>query len=404
MKVPVLTAVADADREAEIVAAFEETGSPVQVVRRCVDLADLLATAAAGTVRAVVLDADLRRLDRDALSRLAVCGVAVVGLAGDDEAERRLRGLGVLHVAPANAPAGAIAGTVVDAVASVTLGVPLPPPETAPPPPAPDTAPGPVVAVWGPTGAPGRTTLAVNLAVELAGLGEPTVLVDADVYGGCVAQALGLLDEAPGLAAATRLANNGLLDATALAGVAIDLTGTLRVLTGISRAERWPELRPAAVENVLDRCRATAAFTVVDCAFCVEDDLDARRNAATLAILAAADTVLAVGSADPVSLQRLVRALGDLGRDATVVVNRLRPGVIPGDPKAEITEALRRYAGVTPSAFLPFDPAAADEALKRGQSLTEAAPGAPLRHAIRDLARTLAGQPAPPRRRRLLRR
>ena len=61
----------------------------------------------------------------------------------------------------------------------------------------------------GSAGAPGRTTVAVNLAAELARLGQPTVLVDADTYGGCVAQSLSLLDEAPGLAAATRSAGLG---------------------------------------------------------------------------------------------------------------------------------------------------------------------------------------------------
>ena len=63
-----------------------------------------------------------------------------------------------------------------------------------------------------PTGAPGRTTVAVGVATELAAAGTPTLLADADVYGGVVAQVLGFLDEAPGLAAAARLANNGQLD------------------------------------------------------------------------------------------------------------------------------------------------------------------------------------------------
>ena len=72
-----------------------------------------------------------------------------------------------------------------------------------------------VVAVWGPTGAPGRTTVAVGLADEAARLGISTLLVDADVYGGVVAQVLGLLDESPGLAGAARLAATGSLDAAA---------------------------------------------------------------------------------------------------------------------------------------------------------------------------------------------
>ena len=78
---------------------------------------------------------------------------------------------------------------------------------------------GRVVAVWGPTGAPGRTTIAVTLATELAALGIPTVLVDADTYGGSVA-ALSFLDEAPGIAAATRAADQGTLDLPTLARLA----------------------------------------------------------------------------------------------------------------------------------------------------------------------------------------
>ncbi len=69
-----------------------------------------------------------------------------------------------------------------------------------------------MIAVWGPVGAPGRTMLATNLAVETAAAGIPTLLVDADVYGGVLASAFGLLDESPGLAGACRQAANGRLD------------------------------------------------------------------------------------------------------------------------------------------------------------------------------------------------
>lgn len=429
MRVPVLTAVTDARWESGLVAAFANGDHGVAVVRRCVDLADLLATAAAGTARAVLLSSDLRRLDRDALARLAVAGVAVVGLVhdGDEQAERRLRQLGVLHVLPADAPPADIATAVVEAVDAIGVtDLPVAAPTDPrgalpdlPPPPEPDAAPvlggGRVVAVWGPTGAPGRTTFAVTLATELAELGVPTALVDADVYGGAVAQSLGLLDEAPGLAAAVRLANSGLLDLPGLTEIARQVTPRLRVLTGITRPERWPELRPAGVENVLALCRSLAAVTVVDCAFCVEQDEElaydqsaARRNGATVTVLDDADTVVAVGSADPVSLQRLVRALSDLAAVTAakpeVVVNRVRDGVMPGDATKEIAAALDRYAGVTPSAFLPYDRDATDRAAMRGQSLTEVAPSSPLRFAIRDYARGLSGTPAQTRRKKLSRR
>ncbi|HEU0256408.1 MAG TPA: hypothetical protein VFQ96_01060, partial [Microbacteriaceae bacterium] len=56
---------------------------------------------------------------------------------------------------------------------------------------------GRVIAVWGGTGAPGRTTIAVGLAGEYAARGEETALCDVDPYGGSIATLLGLLDEAP---------------------------------------------------------------------------------------------------------------------------------------------------------------------------------------------------------------
>ena len=429
--VPVLTAVSDAVWEEKLVAAWERGDLGVAVIRRCVDLADLLATAATGQARAALLSADLRRLDREALTRLAVGGVAVVGLVapGDENAERRLRQLGVINVLPSDASATAISAAVIEAVVKLSpspadlssLADPRAPLRQTPP-----DAPGAVaevaagagrvLAVWGPTGAPGRTTMAVGLASELAALGWPTLLVDADAYGGVIAQVLGLLDESPGIAAACRLANNGTLDLPGLAGLARQLTPTLRVLSGIGRADRWPELRPAALEVVLSLATSLAAVTVVDCGFCLEQDeelaydtMAPRRNGATLAILEQAETVVAVGTADPVGLQRLVRGLVELkeavpGVQPRVVVNRLRPSSVPGDPEAEVRAALSRYAGVDEVWFVPLDVAGVDGAVALGRTLTEAAPGSPARQAISGLAASVIGAASRPRKRRLLRR
>jgi len=428
MAVPVLTAVTGAVWETDLVSELGRADHGVTVVRRCVDLAELLAAAATGTARAALLSSDLRRLDRDAVTRLAAAGVAVVGLydPGDAEAERRLRQLGVAHLLAANAGAAAISVAVVRAVAEIgteaarrAIGDPRGAlPDLVPPPPAPPTPPGRgrLVAVWGPTGAPGRTTLAVTVADEASRLGVPTMLVDADAYGGVVAQALGLLDESPGLAAACRHAAAGRLDPPMLARLSLAIRPTLRVLTGIVRPERWPELRPSALDVVLDTARHLASLVVVDLGFCLERDEEIaydtaapRRNGAALATLYAADAVLCVGGADPVALQRLVRAVGDL-RDVLpdcrplVVVNRVRRGVVPGDPEREIAAALVRYVGVTDAVYLPDDAAATDAAIGLGRSLGDVAPDSPLRLALVALARRLAGLPSPTGSRRRRRR
>ncbi len=439
MSVPVLTAVTDAVWEADLVSAFERQDFGINVVRRCVDLADLLAVAASGTARAVLLSADLRRLDRDALARLDAAGVAVVGLVvpGNDEAERRLRQLGVVHILPADAGPQAISAEITAAVArsAITGGLaPLQIGYAEPRSALPDLADGDdvglgadlsdglvgdltgggegldvatgvgrVVAVWGPTGAPGRTTLAVTLATEAARMGCPTLLADADCYGGVVAQVLGMLDESPGLAAAVRQANAGNLDLGALAKLARVVAPNLRVLTGIARADRWPELRPSGLVSVLALARRLATLTVIDCGFGLEQDEELsydtaapRRNGSTLAVLADADEVIAVGSADPVGLQRLVRGLVELnevvpGCRLRVVVNRLRKGPVYGDPATQIRAALSRHAGIEELVLVPYDRAGLDQAIAGGRSLAETAPDSPIRKALLPLAAECAG-------------
>jgi Flp pilus assembly CpaE family ATPase len=434
VNVPVFTAITDAIWEADLVSAFEREDYGVEVVRRCVDLADLLSAAASGSARAVLLSADLRRLDRDALARLDAAGVAVVGLvvAGDDEAERRLRQLGVHHILPSDAGPAAISAEVTAAVARSALGG-VAPLETGyaelraiPQAPAPGfdhgehgspatPADGRLVAVWGPTGAPGRTTVAVTIATEAARLGAPTLLIDADCYGGVIAQVLGMLDESAGLAAAVRQANSANLDVAGLTRIARIVAPHLQVLTGIARADRWPELRPSGLVAVLALARAMVPLTVIDCGFGLEQDEELsydtaapRRNGSTLAILDAADVVLAVGSADPVGLQRLVRGLAEL-RDAVpgcqprVVVNRVRKGSVPGDAPSQIRAALLRHAGVEDVVLVPYDRASLDDAIAGGRALGETALQSPARKALLPLAAEFAVRGVPTGRRRPLR-
>jgi MinD-like ATPase involved in chromosome partitioning or flagellar assembly len=258
-----------------------------------------------------------------------------------------------------------------------------------------------IVAVWGPTGSPGRTTVATTLASELAARGVDTLLVDADTYGGCVAQGLGLLDEAPGVAAACRAADQGSLDVPLLARLAPTVGPRLRVLTGLPRAERWPEVRAAALERVLELSRSIATVVVVDCGFCLEDDEELsydtaapRRNEATLTSLASADAVVAVGGADPVALQRLVRGLQQLGTvpspTPVVVVNRVRATAVGSHPRARIAESLERFAGLDSVHFVPDEPAVVDGAVLAGRSVVEHAPDSAVRTAMADLADALA--------------
>ena len=426
----VLCAVRGA-REAEVVTTLAAPG--LQVTRRCADVVELLAAAAAGAGRVAVVSCDLPALDRQAIVDLHAHGVRVVALApGGTWEEGRLRAYGVDAVVDLDSAPDALRD-VVRAVLPLREAEPGAPGAirpvaggaTADPGPAPRL--GRTVAVWGPTGAPGRTTVATNLAAELAGppparrarpprrerrpadVDVPAavppspdaevLLVDADTYGGSVAQRLGLLDESPGLAAAARSAGQGALDAAGLVALAPTVLPRVRVLTGLTRAARWPELPGASLDAVWEVARSVADWTVVDCGFGIERDelltYDTRapqRNDATWSALAAADVVVVVGAGDPVGLQRLVRALDELaetgacvGAQRAVVVNRVRASVVGPRPERAVRDAMSRYASVDDLHVVPED-AAVDLGLREGRTLAESAPASPARRALAQLA------------------
>jgi MinD-like ATPase involved in chromosome partitioning or flagellar assembly len=253
--------------------------------------------------------------------------------------------------------------------------------------------PGKVIAVWGPQGAPGRTTTALAVAGEIAAAGRSVVLVDADVHGGTVAATLGLLDEAPGFAAACRLAAAESLTEAELERVAQHHPSTrapgFAVLTGISRPDRWPELAEGRVSAVLQACRAWRDHTVVDVSFNLEDDEEIssdmfapRRNAATHAVLRSADHVVAVVSADTVGLSRFFRSYVQLleivdPSRVSVLVNRVRPSAGGWDAAGQVRRTLFRFGSVEAAAFVPEDREALDAAVLAGATLRDIAPRSP---------------------------
>ncbi|NCT91376.1 hypothetical protein GXB85_10485 [Cellulomonas sp. APG4] len=414
--------------EQDVVRALCGHPRELHVSRRCADLAELLAAADAGHGSVAVVSADLPGLDREAVRHLHGSGAWVVLLAdlagpagahalgadalldgGDlgDPLVATVRGL-LDRAADGARPGGRPPGA--GAQAPSRLEAVLGGPGAAPTP----SRPGRVVAVWGPTGAPGRTTVALGVADALtrvaAAENASVLLVDADTYGGTVAQQIGLLDEAPGLAAATRTAATGRLDAVTLAALTPRLDSGLRVLTGLSRAERWPEVTASGLTEIWRAARELATWTVVDCGFCVEQDealsydtRAPRRNGATLSALEEADLVLVVGAGDPIGLQRLVHALGQLDAlgvataHRRVVVNRLRASASGSRPEVAVRAALERYAGVREVSVLPDDRATCDGAVLAARTLYEQDPTAALTRALVELAGTVlaAVPPAP---------
>jgi Flp pilus assembly CpaE family ATPase len=241
------------------------------------------------------------------------------------------------------------------------------------------------VVVWGPVGSSGVSSVALALAGCATHAGLSTLVVDAHVYGGAQSGLLNLFDEAPGIAAACRLAARDTLSSDELRRVAATVThgrDSLAVLTGIPEAQRWTELGPDSVRTVLSTARASWDVSVVDVAFCLEEDEEIssdlfapRRNGATLACLAEADVVVGVAGCDSLSLSRYILAMPRLrevigNTPVLTVVNRLRPSAAGLAPEASVRETLQRFAGIGDALCVPDDADLLDRALVSGLPAT----------------------------------
>lgn len=372
--------------EVRLVHDLAHARSEIRVVRRCADLAETLAVVAAGIGDAVLLDVAVRGLTRDHL-RTMQQRVPVIALDDGEDSTA----LSVAHRVPRSASAEEVMKCVRRSLDGTVSAAPDAP--SLQDPADHEPASGRILAVWGPVGAPGRSTIAINLAAETAQSGTPTLLVDADTYGPCLNQMLGLLEESGGITAACRAHDRDGLDADTLATLIDEVRPQLRLLAGIGTPRRWPELRPGSLEALWSLLRRTAALTVVDVAPHLEEDEDLSydtaaplRNAATLSALRAADAVIAVVAADPVSITRLLRQrdrLQEIGVDhLQVIINRL------GHPVAEqrIHDLLARRMEIEALDVLPDDPVACRTAAWEGTVLAETAPRSPLRRALRRIA------------------
>lgn len=406
----VLVACGGAAWEGRVVEALAAAGPGVVLLRRCLDVSELLASATTGAARVAVVSHHLPGLDADAVAQLGRCGTRVLAIGeGRDTDRSRLERVGVAVVLPG------VDESFATRLREVAASTDEPHPEEEPGILESDghgtVAAGQVVAVWGPHGAPGRTTVAVGLAAALAQRRLSTLLLDLDPYGGAVAQHLGITDEVSGLLAAARTANAGLLDPRRLAGLARQVRPELRVLTGLPRPDRWREVRTTGLEELLVQAAQLDPVVVVDAGPGLEtgDDLTTTRDALVAATVSASDVVVAVAAADPVGLARAARALVDLedvrpGGPEYVVVNRWRAGL--GWSREDVREMVHRLAPAAEVVLLPDDRAGADRALVSGRAPAECRDSA-LSKALTALAQQMGravADPSPPtaRRRRLL--
>ena len=422
--------------EPDLVARLDSPGTSLRVVRRCADLTEVMGAAEAGLGAVAILELG-RGVDRARVAHLRSLGLRVLMLVPSHSLERA-RGLGadavqetgpdfVAHtveqvqtLARAQASSGTTSTqpssphstTAQSTTAQAQLNPAAPqgaalPGEQAASSVANGDVPGEpsrgrVIAVWGCAGAPGRTTIAANVATELALVGASTLLFDVDTLAPSLAQVLGVPQEAAGIATLARAAGQGVLDTQTLLIRTVGLGSGVRFCPGLSRADRWRELAPVSLDAVWDVARSAADQVVLDLAAGLEE-APARgvdRWGATRSALMAADAILVVVGADPIGMRRAVLAMGELDEAGVsapryIVATNVRPATAGPRAAEAVSQTLMQFAGMPPAALIPEDRAAFDGALLAGITLAEEAPRSKARGAIRELAVLVAGLQVP---------
>ena len=388
--------------EARFAAELEEVDGAT-LVRRCADVEELLTAAEAGAATVAAISPDFPGMSGGVVAELTLRGAVVLGVTsptsptdarqceawalththvvGSGELLRVVRAL-ERHPSLTAAGGGGEPRFEEDAPAPGGAKLDVSEPVSDPALPA---SPGPaqVIVVWGPPGSPGRTTTAAHLAHVLSRDGA-TVLIDADTVAPSCAALLGVLDEAPGVLAASRLVDAGTLNPAQLRALVAPVSEGFDVLTGIGRASRWHELTRYHLGAVLETARASYRWIVVDIAADISEDesllydtVAPARSGASLEALEQCDILLGLAAADPVSLQRFVLEWPDLATrhpDARVIVTKARACAVGGDPADVVEKALGRFAGLEVLTLLPDARDHLDAALLHGKLLTDTAP------------------------------
>ena len=256
---------------------------------------------------------------------------------------------------------------------------------------------GKIVTVWGTHGAPGRSTIAFNLAALAAQQGQQVCLIDADTYAPSLDALMALEDTGSGLAILCSDADRAQLDEKK-AGAIMERVplknGTFDFLSGITSSSRWPEVRARAFSEVLEWLKHRYDLVICDVAAPIEVDEELtfdgpapRRNAATLTALGCSDRVIALGEADVIGLPRLinlareVQSRPDLFAPETDVqywLNRSRREAAGFNPEAKMSDNWARYLSVPLTGVIPYERKVMDRLRRNGEALLEVAP----RHAV----------------------
>lgn len=255
---------------------------------------------------------------------------------------------------------------------------------------APERFAGKVITVWGSAGS-GKTTLAINLAFQLAENNHLVALVDLDTRRPSIAASLGIVEPGAGLTAIARLARQDRLDLLEIQRLGHEIKfqkHSVMFIPGLNQPGRFAEIGSRETAKILDVLCAEFDFVVID----INDDCDkglitldsgALRNQTQITAIDASDLILGVFNADQVGLNRFLLDCSQVEFEFWPIANRVRSSVLGRNPERQVKDAFHRAARAELRAVLVEDGAAVDQALQRAQPLLMAAKSSKLTEGIR---------------------
>lgn len=225
---------------------------------------------------------------------------------------------------------------------------------------------GQIIAIWGPAGSPGRSTIALCIAATLAVRGERVMLVDGDSYAPSLAPLLGLHPAQSGVVSISRHARVDKPDTKSLVacGVHYQLgSQSFSVITGLSSSAQYVDCGSLPWSKALTTLRAAGHTLVVDLAAPLlqlpgETIGGPMRNALTLATLEVADRVIVVANPIPLSILRLSRDWPRLRELAPAAALDVLLNNVPANSQGSIDDcrhALWQFTGRDEVTILPHD-------------------------------------------------
>lgn len=348
MKTEIILGLNDQTWQLELISNLNDQSNLV-IKRRCVDAIDLISSIQTNKSVTIIISADFALLNLETIKHISQNNLKVIGvyLADDLDQFEKLKNLGVkftqgINFKDVESSALQLFNLIETKEETITSEF---------------TIPG-LISIWGNPGAPGRTSVAINTAFCLAKTNRPTLLIDLDAMAPSIASSLSLVSEIPGISSVIHDAIYGKLSKSNFDKNIFEISKNLHVITGISNAKRWLELRTTGLIEVLKYASQNYAHIVCDLSSVLPDQIDKdkfdqgifKRFDHVPKILELSSHIVYVMQANPLSLIRCNENLEVLKEfnplDPYIVLNRVNPVYLGKKYENLVNDILLRWTKI----------------------------------------------------------